>query len=79
MPRHFPALRCASSLLFEASIIKERKFALSNFWRCSAEIIGAMELTITDSYFALAMANLGTKIFETSLEVAIRTLKTVRK
>jgi len=51
----------------------ETKFALSNSWRSSAAIIGAMHLTITDSHFVLAMANLGSKIFETTLEVAIRT------
>jgi len=31
-----------------------------------------MKLTITDSFFVLAMAHLGSKTFETSLEVVIR-------
>ena len=34
-----------------------------------------MQLKITDSYFVLAMANLGLKSFENGLEVAIRTFK----
>jgi len=44
-------------------VVTEAKFALSNSWRSSAAIIGAMQLTITDSHFVLAMADLGPKKF----------------
>jgi len=69
-----PAFFCSKH-----SIVKETKFALSNSWLSSAAIIGTMQLTITDSHFVLAIANLGSKIFETSLEVAVRTFKRLRK
>jgi len=74
-PRHVPALRCPCSFLFEASVVRETKFTLSKFWCSSAAIIGAKQLIITDSHFLLAMANLGSKFFETSLEVVIRTFE----
>jgi len=47
---------------------------LSNSWRSSAAITGEVkQLTIIDSHFFLAMSNLDLKIFESSLEVEIRT------
>jgi len=39
-------------------MVTETKFTLSNSWRSPAAIIGAMQLTITDSRFVLASANL---------------------
>jgi len=48
-----------SALLFEASIVTETKFALFNSWRSSAANIRAMESTITDSHFVLAMGSFG--------------------
>jgi len=59
-----PAVWRPCSFLFEASIVRETKFSLSNSWRSSAAIIGAMQSTITNSHFVVAMANLGSKIFE---------------
>jgi len=43
-----------------------RKFTLSNSWHSSAAIIVAMQATITNSHFVVAIANLGSKNFETS-------------
>jgi len=40
-------------------MVTETIFALSNSWHSSAAAIGAMHLTITDSHFVLAEANLG--------------------
>jgi len=42
-------------------MVTETKFALSNVWRSSAAIIGAMQLTMTDLHFVHALANLGSK------------------
>jgi len=63
MPRHFSAPQHLCSLLLGPSMVTETKFALSKSWRSSAAMIGAMDLTITDSQFVLVMANLGSKIF----------------
>ena len=73
--RQSPAFRRPCPFLFEASTVRETKFTSSHSWCSSAAIIGAKQPTITDSHFVLAMANLGSKNFETSLEVAIRTIK----
>ena len=61
-----PALQRPCSFLFEASIVRETKFTLSNSWRSSAAIIGAMQSRITNSHFVVATANLRSKFFETS-------------
>jgi len=61
-----PALRRPCSFLFEASIVRETKFTLSNSWRGSAAIIGAMQSRISHPHFVAATANLCSKIFETS-------------
>ena len=58
-----------TSFWFEASILTDDKFALLYSWRSSAAIIGAMQLTATDLHFVLAISNLGSKNFETSLKV----------
>jgi len=58
-----------SALLFEASVVTETQLALSNSWRSSVANIRAMELTIIDSHFFLAMGNLRSKNFEISLEL----------
>jgi len=45
----YPHSPASCFFLLEASMVRETKFTLSNFWRRSAAIIGAMHLTITDS------------------------------
>ena len=65
-PHHVPALWHPCYFLLEASIVTETKFTLSKSWHSSAAIIGAMQLTTTDSHFVLERGNLGLKNFEIS-------------
>jgi len=42
----------------------ETQFTLSNSWRHSAAIIGAMQSTMTDLHFVHALENLGSEILK---------------
>jgi len=64
-----------TSFLFEALIVTETKFSLSDSWRGSAAaIIGAMQLTITASYF-VQWQIFRLKNLETCLEVELQLSK----
>jgi len=65
----------ASLLFFVGSINSNGNKIHFKSWHSSAAIIGAMQLTTTDSHFVLEWGNLGLKNFEISWEVAIRTFE----